>query len=232
MRQQTIIKKRLITIKDNLVLIFQKRTAMKKILLGFLALFLAGNIAVAQPVSDNAVIPMGITLNSILRLTVISGGNIEFVFNTVADYQAGLFGTAYKTSLQVESSSDWDLAILANDFTGSAGTFEPTVVDYSVSDNGGANTIVNSGAGAGATQYAGAALASNVDGTGGTYIQVTNTSTPILTALDGNDGVGSDNAFQLWWRCGHSTNILINNHTGVGATGRSSTSVLLTLSGS
>ena len=57
---------------------------MKKLLLISVGLIMAC-LTQAQPVSDNATIPIGVTLNSILRLTVVSGGNIEFVVRRDAD---------------------------------------------------------------------------------------------------------------------------------------------------
>jgi hypothetical protein len=105
-------------------------TIMKKVLVGFLSLVFMGQVAFAQPVSDNAVIPMGITLSSVLRLNVVSGGNIEFVFASVNDFQNGLAGDMYRTNLTVESSTDWGLSVYANDFAGSAGTFGVGIVDY------------------------------------------------------------------------------------------------------
>ena len=57
-------------------------------------LALLSQVGFAQAVQDNAVIPVSVTINSILRLNVTSGGNIQFVFNTMAQYNAGIAGTA------------------------------------------------------------------------------------------------------------------------------------------
>ena len=52
----------------------------------------------AQAVSDMAIIPIGVTLNSIARLTVTSGGNIEFVVNTMDQYNNGVAYSASTTT--------------------------------------------------------------------------------------------------------------------------------------
>ena len=91
---------------------------MKKILLSacFGMMITAG--AFAQPVSDRAVVPVAVTLNQILRLHVIDGGNIEFVFNTIEQYKMGIVNsTFYDTRFVVASSTDWQLWFGAEDAT-------------------------------------------------------------------------------------------------------------------
>lgn len=67
-------------------------------------------------IDDRAVIPVAVTLNSILRLNVTSGGNIEFNFNTLNDYQNGInTGPAYQTKFNVASSVNWDVDMFAED---------------------------------------------------------------------------------------------------------------------
>lgn len=87
-----------------------------------IALLLAGsflliaNVSFSQAVNDRAVIPVAVTLNSILRLNVTSGGNIEFNFNTLADYQNGIANTAaHTTKFNVASSVDWEVNMYAED---------------------------------------------------------------------------------------------------------------------
>jgi hypothetical protein len=88
---------------------------MKKFILLFLGLFLMANISSAQ-VDDRAVIPVAVTLNSILRLNVVSGGNIEFNFNTLNDYTDGIqTSTAHQTVITVASSVNWDLDMYPED---------------------------------------------------------------------------------------------------------------------
>ncbi len=85
---------------------------MKKIILGFLSIIFVGQIAMAQPVSDHAVIPMAITVQSVLRLNVKSGGNIEFVFSTINSITNGIANTAaYNTTFDVAATQNWDVFI-------------------------------------------------------------------------------------------------------------------------
>lgn len=90
---------------------------MKKITFIF-AFMVASTIMFAQPVSDNAIIPMSVSLNSILRLNVVSGGNIEFVVNTISQYTAGVSNSAkYTTTFTVASSVDFRVGLRAEDAT-------------------------------------------------------------------------------------------------------------------
>ncbi len=87
---------------------------MKLALLAFVGFALSFG-ATAQPIHDNAVIPLGVTLNSILRLNVVTGGNIEFVFNSISDYESGLSGLPYTTNFEISASQNWDLVLGAED---------------------------------------------------------------------------------------------------------------------
>jgi len=88
---------------------------MKKIKLLFLSLLLSGMV-IAQPVSSTAVIPIGVTLNSILRLNVVSGGNIEFVVNSIEQYKNGITNASnYDTQFNVASSVDFNVLMYAED---------------------------------------------------------------------------------------------------------------------
>lgn len=87
---------------------------MKKLFM-IIALAVIGITAKAQAVSDMAVIPIGVTLNSIMRLSVTSGGNIEFVVNTMEDYESGVGNTsAYTTTFSVASSVKFGVALYAD----------------------------------------------------------------------------------------------------------------------
>lgn len=91
---------------------------MKKILLSFLAIGFTF-LAYAQPVSDNATIPMSVTLNSILRLHVTTGGNIEFAINTLEDYTNGITASEGTTTrFTVASSVPWAVEMFAEDHLG------------------------------------------------------------------------------------------------------------------
>ena len=97
----------------------------KTIITSAIALIITGS-AFAQPVSDRAVVPVAITLNQILRLHVTNGGNIEFVFNTINDYKAGITNTAfYDTDFVVAASGNWALDMAAEDAVNMTGTDNP-----------------------------------------------------------------------------------------------------------
>jgi len=86
---------------------------MKKLLLISMAI-ISVSFAKAQPVSDIAIIPIGVNLNSILRLQVISGGNIEFAVNTIAQYTGGVPWTAgTMTTFTVSSTTNFAVNLYA-----------------------------------------------------------------------------------------------------------------------
>lgn len=116
---------------------------MKKIILILIASLLFGNFSYGQAVDDRTVIPVAVTLSSILRLNVVSGGNIEFNFNTLADYQNGIDNTpSYDTRFTVASSVDWDVIMYSeeaalvstDDETGTGMALDN--IGYHVSSNG------------------------------------------------------------------------------------------------
>jgi len=88
---------------------------MKKLTLGLSAL-LFSLISFGQTVQDNATIPVSVTLNSILRLQVTTGGNIQFVFNTMDQYSNGIGNTAgTTTTFNVASSTTYAVLLGAED---------------------------------------------------------------------------------------------------------------------
>ena len=88
---------------------------MKKLTILFTAILFSVTVAVAQPVSDSGVIPVGVTLNSILRLNITSGGNLEYVVNTIDQYTNGIAQNArYDTHFTVASSVDFDVSLAAD----------------------------------------------------------------------------------------------------------------------
>ncbi|OQY00530.1 MAG: hypothetical protein B6I20_08585 [Bacteroidetes bacterium 4572_117] len=118
---------------------------MKKVLLGFISIIFATQVSFAQPVSDMAVIPMGITIQNIMRLTITKGGNMEFVFKTASDITNGLGpSTAYETEGSVVASQAWqlDLSVDAATFVGevAATTIPLNVVEFTP-------TVAGTGAG-------------------------------------------------------------------------------------
>ena len=121
---------------------------MKKLLIGIVALLLSGSVLFAQPVSDNAVIPVSVTLNSILRLNIVSGGNIEFAVNTLLQYTDGIENsTGYDTKFTVATSVDYNVLMYAEaatmvggDLSGGSNTLPVGNVCYVMENTG---TAVN-----------------------------------------------------------------------------------------
>ncbi len=98
---------------------------MKKLMTIFLALGIS-LYSFAQAIDDEAVIPVSITLNSILRLNVTSGGNIEFVFNNLNQYTLGIATNArYNTDFNVSSSIDFDVDLTPENTSFFIGTDDP-----------------------------------------------------------------------------------------------------------
>jgi len=86
-----------------------------------LALAVLSQVSFGQAVNDQAIIPVSVTLNSILRLTVVSGGNIDFVVNTIDQYTNGINSggadARWQTNFTVSSSQDFDVTLAAEDAT-------------------------------------------------------------------------------------------------------------------
>ncbi|MBQ9470196.1 MAG: hypothetical protein IJU72_04500 [Bacteroidales bacterium] len=76
---------------------------MKRVFLALALLGICGT-GMAQ-VQDNAVIPVSVTINSVLRMQVNSGGNIQFVFNTMDQFLTGITSTGNTTTKFTVSSS-------------------------------------------------------------------------------------------------------------------------------
>src|SRR3974390_1196228 len=97
----------------------------KTIIISCLSMLFAYS-AFAQPISDRAVIPVGVTLVEILRVHVINGGNIEFVFNDINDYINGITNSSfYNSDVTIASSTKWQLHFGAEDALGLKGTDNP-----------------------------------------------------------------------------------------------------------
>jgi len=158
----------------------------------------------AQPVSDRAVIPVAVTLNQVLRLNITNGGNIEFVFNQIGQYESGINsggGTAgsatfYNTEFDIASSTRWELDMGAEDatFLGTddvANTLALDNVGFQLVATGvhtTANTITDP-----ATAFAGVialpAFATTMIGSNS-------------VAGNSNAGDENDNVFRIEWRAG------------------------------
>jgi hypothetical protein len=90
---------------------------MRKIFF-FLTALMISQFSFGQAVSDNATIPVSVTLNSILRLQVKTGGNIQFVFNTMDQYNSGIIESlATTTTFAVSSSRNFQVQMGAEDAT-------------------------------------------------------------------------------------------------------------------
>ena len=184
---------------------------MKKLLL---LIFVFGIIysGISQAVSDRNTVPVAVNLNRVLRMSVNTGGNIEFTFNTIDDYKNGLSGDAatstsanpatsnpmYLTTFTVAASTKWTLQYGAEE-----GTF--IGVDNPAStlalNNVGFN-LATTGTHAFGTELVSAPT------TGGTVIADLDVYPTALIA-DGanaaaNAGDATDNAFTMTWRVGTS----------------------------
>ena len=182
---------------------------MKKLLL---PIFVFGIIysGISQAVSDRNTVPVAVNLNRVLRMSVNTGGNIEFTFNTIDDYKNGLSGDAatstsanpatsnpmYLTTFTVAASTKWTLQYGAEE-----GTF--IGVDNPAStlalNNVGFN-LATTGTHAFGTELVSAPT------TGGTVIADLDVYPTALIA-DGtnaaaNAGDATDNAFTMTWRVG------------------------------
>ena len=73
---------------------------MKKILLSIFTVSILGS-GISQAVSDRNTIPVAVNLNRVLRMSVNTGGNIEFTFNTIQQYKDGISGDLATSGLQV-----------------------------------------------------------------------------------------------------------------------------------
>ena len=190
---------------------------MKKVLLGLISIIMAGQISFAQPVSDMAVIPMGITIQSVMRLSITKGGNMEFVFKSAADLSAGIpatFGPAYETKGKITTTQNWDLELTTDEgaFTGDVtGSIPLTVVEFAVSTGSATTTVIANGP-----------------------ILTTANVTPIeLLYWDNTGGTnrGSGIDFGIQWACGSQESA---TGTGIPAnqnTGRYAVNVVLSLIG-
>lgn len=182
---------------------------MKKLLL---PIFVFGIIfpGISQAVSDRNTVPVAVNLNRVLRMSVNTGGNIEFTFNTIDDYKNGLSGDAatstsanpttsnpmYVTTFTVAASTKWTLQYGAEEATfigvdNPASTLALTNVGFNLASTG--------------THAFGTELVSTPT-TGGTVIADLDVYPTALIA-DGanaaaNAGDATDNAFTMTWRVG------------------------------
>jgi TRAP-type mannitol/chloroaromatic compound transport system substrate-binding protein len=184
---------------------------MKKINLLLIAIGIAFS-GFAQAVSDNATIPLSVTLNTILRLNVTSGGNIEFAFNTIEDYENGISNTTrYTTTFTVASSNDFDVTMSVDDAT----FFGTDDVNHTMALGYVAYNIVFQGGGTTGTLPA--AMPFQLNGTN-------------LIVDGGVAGDIADNEYDIEWECG-TTNTLGSLLGSAVAPDRYATNIALILSG-
>ena len=145
------------------------------------------------------------TLTEILRVSVVSGGNIEFVFNNLDQYINGINNSAfYDTDIQVASSVNWQLHFGAeSDLIGSD---DPT---KSINKNNIGFTIawtgVNSCCGAGDQVSSITGIYDDATtGTANGLATYTGGGADLLLTFDTgtNGGDVNDNKFTIHWECG------------------------------
>jgi hypothetical protein len=197
---------------------------MKKKVMMILGILAIGIVGFSQAVRDRQVIPVAVNLNQVLRMTITNGGNIEFVFNSIDDYRLGLSGDAatsgsanpassnpfYITDFTVASSTRWDLNYGAEEAT-FIGTDDPTNtldlanVGYTLTATG-THNFETPGAAQGTDLTA--ELFSTPTDNGSLVAGLENYPALLIDdntlGLGGNAnaGDGTDNAFQIVWRCG------------------------------
>ena len=187
---------------------------MKKILLSIFTFSILGS-GISQAVSDRNTIPVAVNLNRVLRMSVNTGGNIEFTFNTIAQYKNGISGdlvtsgsagTAaanpmYITSFTIAASTKWRLDYGAEDAT-FIGVDNPANVSFLLNNVG--FSLAETGAHAFGTELISAPT--NATAAGGEVAALQ--PYPVVLITDGGDataanaGDATDNAFTMTWRCG------------------------------
>ncbi len=157
------------------------------------AMLLLSQAGFGQAVNDQAIIPVSVTLNSILRLTIVSGVNIDFVVNTIGQYTSGInFGggdARYQTDFTVSASQDFNVTIRAED------------ANFLGQDNA-ANTMPLNNVGLDLSETGSGADPGNW-ALPGTVLALTNGAQNIVTGVVGAAAGGADkNNFTIRWRLG------------------------------
>lgn len=199
---------------------------MKKVNL-LAVMLICGMTLFAQAVKDRNVIPVAVSLNQVLRMTITNGGNIEFVFNTIDDYKNGLSsqqisgsqnpigltdatgsGSFYKTDFTVSSSTRWKLSYGAEQATflgtdNPGNTLELNNVGFSISHTGVRNIFETPGDPRKTNLAASLYSAPTDNASEVTALQIY----PVVLIEDNggdvaNAGDAADLSFTLNWRCG------------------------------
>lgn len=190
---------------------------MKKIFLSVCALGLALG-TYAQAVVDNAVIPVSVNINSIMRMNVVSGGNIEFSFNTIDQYTNGIENSSrYDTKFTVASSVDFKVLLYSEDdkFYGADDanhTMELGLVGFKVTNEGSATL--------GDSDYQ----------KDWTNLSGKNSDATACTLVKSNGGDINANAYTINWSCGVSGQATGSVLSANLAPDRYSTNIFLVLS--
>jgi len=184
---------------------------MKKLLLSIITVSLM-TAGYSQAVSDRNTIPVAVNLNRVLRMSVNTGGNIEFTFNTIAQYKNGISGDQatsssagtvsanpmYVTSFTVAASTKWRIDYGAEDAT-FIGVDNPANIGLTLDNVG--FTLASTGTHAFGTELA------SVPTNGGTEVAALQAYGGVVLITDGgnaaaNAGDATDNSFTMTWRCG------------------------------
>jgi hypothetical protein len=165
--------------------------AMRKLIIAFSAV-LFSQFSFGQAISDNATIPVSVTLNSILRLQVKTGGNIQFVFNTMDNYNSGIAtSAATTTTFAVSSSRAFNVSMGAEDgtFIGVENglTLPLNVVEY--------NTFTSTGIGK-----------KHAASTWDPLLAIAGTDNIVLNGVAG--GTLANRSYTIQWRAGVTNKVL------------------------
>lgn len=188
---------------------------MKKLTISLLAVIFSISAAISQPVSDMGIIPVGVTLNSILRLNITSGGNLEFIINNIAQYNTGIDNSdIYDTHFTVASSVDFDVEMYGDgDFVGveTGGTIALGNLGYTMTEEGTGTSVGETGGDdnwtltpdEGAVVAEAAVLLTNASGV------------EIIEGGVNSAGSTAQNAFIVNWRFGTLEGTLVSNTTSL-----------------
>ncbi|HAN77031.1 MAG TPA: hypothetical protein DCQ31_04265 [Bacteroidales bacterium] len=174
---------------------------MKNYALKLLIFLFAVAPMVAQPVSDNAVIPVSVTLNSILRLNVVKGGNIAFKVNTIGQFTSGIANAdVYDTRFTVASSVDFTVSLGAQDATFIGTDIVATGTNTMPIDNVG-YLLSNNGTGVEGTAWS----------LGTALVALTNSQAVVVNSIVGaGAGSATKNDFTVNWELATPALIVLN----------------------
>ncbi|UTW63364.1 hypothetical protein KFE98_04175 [bacterium SCSIO 12741] len=175
-------------------------------MLAAFALFSA--TANAQAVSDRDVVPIAVNLNQILRLDILDGGNVEFTFSTIEQYESGIDNDdEYNTRFSVSSSSDWEVRMGSEDATfigvdDNTHTIELNNVGYTLEITG--NHVLGTEL---LTEMTTSTTSWDSSNDVEALLQYSTGMNRLLfrhtdTSNDSNAGDEADNDFTIHWRCG------------------------------